>query len=56
MRVNDNTILVTYYNSPDVDKLRVHYENLPAERKPRASTHGFPGSMDLNSIFASDKI
>jgi hypothetical protein len=33
VRINDNTILVTYYNAPDVDKLRVHYENLPAKFK-----------------------
>ena len=31
VRVRDNTIQVTYYNAPDVDKLRLHYENLPAK-------------------------
>jgi hypothetical protein len=31
VRVQDNTILVTYYNAPDSDKLREHYENLPAK-------------------------
>jgi len=31
VRVQDNTILVTYYNCPDGDKLRAHYENLPAK-------------------------
>jgi hypothetical protein len=31
LRVEGNTILVTYYNAPDADKLREHYENLPAK-------------------------
>jgi hypothetical protein len=31
VRVEANTITVTYYNAPDVDKLREHYENLPAK-------------------------
>ena len=31
VRVDDNTILVTYYNAPDADKLREHYEDLPAK-------------------------
>jgi len=29
VRVNDDTILVTYYNAPDCHRLRQHYENLP---------------------------
>jgi len=31
VRVQDQTILVTYYNAPDADRLRAHYENLPAK-------------------------
>jgi hypothetical protein len=31
VRVQNNTIVVTYYNAPDADKLRLHYENLPAK-------------------------
>jgi hypothetical protein len=31
VRVQENTIIVTYYNPPDVDKLRAHYEDLPAK-------------------------
>jgi len=31
LRVDGNTILVTYYNAPDADKLRAHYEGLPAK-------------------------
>jgi len=29
VRVQDNTILVTYYNAPNAAQLREHYENLP---------------------------
>jgi Transposase DDE domain len=31
VRVDAGTIIVTYYNAPDADKLRTHYENLPAK-------------------------
>jgi hypothetical protein len=31
VRVEANTITVTYYNAPDVERLRAHYENLPAK-------------------------
>jgi hypothetical protein len=31
VRVDSNTIIVTYYNAPDAEKLRAHYENLPAQ-------------------------
>jgi Transposase DDE domain len=31
VRVQNNTIVVTYYNAPDTDKLRAQYENLPAK-------------------------
>jgi hypothetical protein len=30
LRVEGNTIFVTYYNAPDADRLREHYEGLPA--------------------------
>jgi hypothetical protein len=33
VRVTDNKITVTYYNSTDADTLREHYENLPAKLK-----------------------
>jgi hypothetical protein len=29
VRVQDNTILVTYYNAPNTEQLRAHYEGLP---------------------------
>ena len=31
VRVDANTIIVTYYNAPDADRLRKHYEDLPAK-------------------------
>jgi hypothetical protein len=31
VRIQDNTIIVTYYNATDADRLRAHYENLPAK-------------------------
>jgi len=31
VRVDTNTITVTYYNAPDAEKLRTQYENLPAK-------------------------
>lgn len=30
LRVDHNTIIITYYNTPGVDKLRSHYQDLPA--------------------------
>jgi hypothetical protein len=33
VRVDTNTIIVTYYNAPDAAALRGHYENLPAKLK-----------------------
>jgi hypothetical protein len=33
VRVEGSTITVTYYNATDADKLREHYENLPAKLK-----------------------
>jgi len=29
IRVDDNTVLVTFYNAPNAERLRQHYENLP---------------------------
>jgi hypothetical protein len=31
IRVHDDTIVVTYYNAPNVEVLRFHYEDLPAK-------------------------
>ncbi len=29
--MTDDTIVVTYYNAPNADQLREHYEDLPAK-------------------------
>jgi hypothetical protein len=31
MRVDGGTIVVTYFNAPDADRLREHYEGSPAK-------------------------
>lgn len=31
IRVKENTIVVTFYNAPNAEKLKEHYENLPAK-------------------------
>ena len=31
VRVQDDTNIVTYYNAPNTDQLRQHYEHLPAK-------------------------
>ncbi len=31
VRIQGESILVTYYNAPEADHLRQHYENLPAK-------------------------
>jgi hypothetical protein len=33
VRVDTNTIVVTYYNAPDAEAMRAHYDNLPAKLK-----------------------
>lgn len=33
VRVNDDTVLVTFYNAPDASRLRDHYQDLPAKLK-----------------------
>jgi len=35
VRVCDETIVVTYYNAPQADRLRGHYQRMPARRDPR---------------------
>ena len=33
VRVREDTIVVTYYNAPNVERLREHYEELPNRLK-----------------------
>ena len=40
MRVKHDTIIVTYYNAPNTDQLRLHYEGLPEKL---AAQHVAPG-------------
>ena len=56
VRVQDNTILVTYYNAPDAGRMRAHYENLPAKLRAEGSTRAFLGCTGLNWIFASGRV
>ncbi len=43
VRVSENTIIVTYYNAPHVERLREHYENLPAKLSAAHIDPRFPG-------------
>src|SRR4051794_14183991 len=42
VRVDGQTIVVTYYNAPDADKLRGHYEGLPAKLRAEGIDPGIP--------------
>lgn len=42
VRVTDDTILVTYYNAPDVERLRTHYEHLPERLDERGISPNVP--------------
>jgi Transposase DDE domain len=51
VRVQDNTIMVTYYNAPDADKLKAHYENLPAKLRAENIDPRIPWLYDFNLDF-----
>ena len=55
--LDNNTIIVTYYNAPDADKAAGAILRTCAGQAQirRTLTRGFLGSMSLNSIFASDE-
>ena len=53
LRVSDDTIVVTYYNAPNAEQLRPHYEGLPERLNANTSTREFPGSTVLSSTSAS---
>jgi hypothetical protein len=42
VRVDDDTIIVTYYNAPDAELLRKHYEDLPAKLTAEGAGPGIP--------------
>ena len=56
VRVDGDTIIVTYYNAPDAGRLREHYENLPVSCRPRRSTRGYHGSTGFKSTTASRRV
>ena len=60
VRVQDKTIIVTYYNSTynstDVDKLRAHYEDLPAKLRAEKVDPRVPGSTTSSWTFVSANV
>jgi len=42
VRVTEDTIVVTYYNAPNADSLRIHYENLPEKLRAENLNPGVP--------------
>lgn len=51
VRVNDDTILVTYYNAPNVERLRHHYENLPTKLRSENVCPRIPWLYDFQLDF-----
>lgn len=50
-RVHDDTILVTYYNAPNVPILRQHYEQLPAKLQAQGINPHVPWLYDFKLDF-----
>jgi hypothetical protein len=42
VRVKDDTIIVTYYNAPNADQLRLHYEGFPEKLAKQHIDPGIP--------------
>ncbi len=42
VRVRDDTIVVTFYNAPDANSLRTHYEHLPERLKQEHISPNIP--------------
>lgn len=51
VRVVDDTIVVTYYNPPDPDRLRQHYENLPQKLQAENVSPRIPWLYDFKLDF-----
>jgi hypothetical protein len=51
VRVNSDTIVVTYYNAPNPDELRSHYEDLPARLKSEGVDPRVPWLYDFKLDF-----
>lgn len=51
VRVHDDTILVTYYNAPQAETLRLHYEHLPAKLRQEGIDPRIPWLYDFQLDF-----
>lgn len=51
IRVHDDTIVVTYYNAPDVERLRPHYEGLPEKLRAEGVSPTIPWLYDFKLDF-----
>ena len=51
VRVAHNTIIVTYYNAPNVEHLRTHYEHLPEKLRAEHVDPRIPWLYDFELDF-----
>ena len=51
VRVQDDTVVVTYYNAPNVDRLREHYEELPDRLERENISRQVPWLYDFKLDF-----
>ncbi len=51
IRVTDDTILVTYYNAPNAERLREHYEDLPSKLRSENVNPHIPWLYDYKLDF-----
>jgi hypothetical protein len=51
VRVDTDTIIVTYYNAPDADNLRAQYEDLPAKLRKEGIDPRIPWLYGFNLDF-----
>lgn len=51
IRVHDDTIVVTYYNAPDAERLRQHYEGLPEKLRAEGVKPNIPWLYDFKLDF-----
>jgi hypothetical protein len=51
LRVQDDTIIVTYYNAPNAADLRQHYENLPTKLRQQGINPNIPWLYDFKLDF-----
>jgi len=55
IRVSRDTVLAIYYNAPNAELLRAHYEDPPRNYASKASIRASPGSTISTSTSASSK-